>query len=239
MREIKKLKNIRSGLEASKKSPYIHFNKLKFLQTSIENNDTKSNFSTINKNLNDQYRNEESVSTNTEATDSNTVAFKSSNDIHLKEKKIKLNPVDEIFVNILEKSLAQKSEHKIQEEDEDKLFCLSLYKEIKKVPESRRLKTKIKIYDLILKNQNIYSHQLQSQEFQSASICPSSQHRNDLTQNSLQSYNLASTFQGYQIHDQHFNQNVTNYDCPTSMEIPSSATTNNSKESESDFFGRI
>lgn len=197
MREIKKLKNIRSGSEASKKSSYIHFNRLQFLRESIENNDTESNFSRNNETLNNQYLNEESMSTNTEETGYNIEQFRSPNDIRPKGKKIKLNPADEMFANILEKSLAQKNEPKTQEEDEDKLFCLSLYKEIKKVPESRRLKTKIEIYDLILKNQNIYP-QLQSHELQSTSIRPPSQHINYLSQTSLQSHSSTPMYQGHQ-----------------------------------------
>lgn len=73
------------------------------------------------------------------------------------KKKLKLNPADEHFANILERSLAQKQVPEKQEEDEDKLFCLSLWKEIKKVPESKRLKLKIDIYNLILQNQTISS----------------------------------------------------------------------------------
>lgn len=211
-REIKKLKNIGSGSETSKKDRYTHFKRLQFLQTSRENYDTKSKFNRINENLNNQDINEENMRTNTEGTDSNTETFKFPNDIRPKGKRIKLKLDDEMFANILEKSLEQKREHKIQEEDGDKLFCLSLYKEIKKVPESRRLKTKIEIYNIILKNQNIYPHQLQSQELPSASTCPSLQHRNYLSQYSLQSHNLAST----------------------SIEITSPATTNNSEESEID-----
>jgi len=165
---------------------------LQFLQASIEKNDTESNFSKNNETLNNQYLNEESMSTNTDDTDYNIEEFKSPkspNDIRTKGKRVKLKPADEIFANILEKSLAQKSEPKTQEEDEDKLFCLSLYKEIKKVPESRRLKTKIEIYDLIMKNQNIYP-QLQSQELESTSIRPLSQHINYLSR--TKSHNSAS-----------------------------------------------
>lgn len=62
-----------------------------------------------------------------------------SPDICPKGKKIKLYPTDEVFANISEKGLAQKSKPKWQE-DEDKLICSSLYKEIKKVPESRLFK---------------------------------------------------------------------------------------------------
>lgn len=59
--------------------------------------------------------------------------------IVVKTKKIKLNPADEHFANILEKSMAQRYvPEKKDEDDEDKLFCLSLVKEIKKVSEDKR-----------------------------------------------------------------------------------------------------
>ncbi|KAL5237136.1 hypothetical protein ACI65C_004546 [Semiaphis heraclei] len=54
-----------------------------------------------------------------------------------------------------ERSIAQKQVPEKQEDDEDKLFCLSLLKDIKKVPETKRLKLKIDIYNLILQNQKI------------------------------------------------------------------------------------
>lgn len=54
---------------------------------------------------------------------------------------------------IIEKSLNQRNVAEKKEDDEDKLFCLSLVKEIKKLPKIIRLKTKIEINNLILKNQ--------------------------------------------------------------------------------------
>jgi len=57
------------------------------------------------------------------------------------KNKIKLHPADEHFANILEKSMAQRYVPKQKnKDDEDKLLCLSLVKEIKKVPEYKRLK---------------------------------------------------------------------------------------------------
>ncbi|XP_028138861.1 uncharacterized protein LOC114333204 isoform X2 [Diabrotica virgifera virgifera] len=41
-----------------------------------------------------------------------------------------------------------------EDEDGDKLFCLSLVKEIKKVPEHKRLRTKIEMLKVIMQNQN-------------------------------------------------------------------------------------
>lgn len=71
-------------------------------------------------------------------------------------KKIKLHPSDEHFANLIEKNLNRRNIVKKIEDDEDKLICLSLVKKIKKVPEAMRLKIKIEIYNIILKNQSVY-----------------------------------------------------------------------------------
>ncbi|GBP77296.1 hypothetical protein EVAR_31728_1 [Eumeta japonica] len=76
---------------------------------------------------------------------------------HLPRKKCKLNPADEHFANILERSIDARNKNvteKKEEDDEDKLFCLSLVKEIKKVSENRRLKLKIEMYNLLERYQS-------------------------------------------------------------------------------------
>lgn len=136
--EAKKI--IKSGSGTSKNSTYIHFERLRFLQKSIEKNITESSFCT----------NDENPKRALDINDENK-AFKTPNEMqHTSKKKLKLNPADEHFANIQERSLAQKQVPEKQEEDEDKLFCLSLWKEIKKVPESKRLKLKIDIYIYII-----------------------------------------------------------------------------------------
>lgn len=135
---------MKSGSGKSTKSTYVHFERLRFLQGSVEKNTTESSFSMDDENLNS--------TPNSNDVDNN---FKIPNEFRNKcKKKLKLHPADEHFANILEKSLAQRQvpENK-DEDDEDKLFCLSLFKEIKKVPETKRLKLKIEMYNLILQNQ--------------------------------------------------------------------------------------
>ena len=148
MREVKKYKSMKSGSGTSKKSTYIHFSKLTFLQNSIGQKDTESNFSTENESL------DRSTTPETNTT------FSSPNETqHTRaSKKIKLHPADERFATILEQSLVQR-QLSTKKEDENKLFCLSLNKEIKKVPENRRLKLKIDIFNLILQHQTTPPHQ--------------------------------------------------------------------------------
>lgn len=115
------------------------------MQKSIEKNITESSFCT----------NDENPKRTLDINDENET-FKTPNENqHTSKKKLKLNPADEHFDNILERSLAQKQVPEKQEDDEDKLYCLSLLKDIKKVPETKRLKLKIDIYNLILQNQTI------------------------------------------------------------------------------------
>jgi len=106
------------------------------LQKTTEKNITESSFCS----------NDENSNTTVDENDENET-FKTPNYTREKRtKKLKLNPTDEHFANLLEKSLAQKQVPEKQEDDEDKLFCLSLLKDIKKVPENKRLKLKIDIY---------------------------------------------------------------------------------------------
>lgn len=91
-----------------------------------------------------------------------------------------MNPVDKQFVDILNKTIAlrEKQNEENNNEDEDKLFCLSLYKELKKVPDHARIRTKIQILEVLQRAQDFYNpynmhtegqgynqHQPQSYEF--------------------------------------------------------------------------
>ncbi|XP_075983668.1 uncharacterized protein LOC142981554 [Anticarsia gemmatalis] len=112
MREVKKIKTVKSGSGASKTSTYIHYNRLRFLQASIANKDTESSFGADN------------ASTSSEVAEVEiSSGFKSPKSTS--RKKQKLNPADERFANILEQSLAQKNvSHPKEDDDEDKLFSM-------------------------------------------------------------------------------------------------------------------
>lgn len=101
----KKLKNKRSDSVMSKICSHRNFNRLQFLRTFIENNDTVCNFSTSNENSSTEYNNEESMNTSARMTDSNVEVSNTPNDIRPKVKKMNLNHVDERCVGILKKSL--------------------------------------------------------------------------------------------------------------------------------------
>lgn len=70
-----------------------------------------------------------------------------------------MNPIDKQFEDILNKSVALREQWQteIPKEDDDKLFCMSLYKELKKVPEHGRIRTKIQLLEVIQRAQDFYS----------------------------------------------------------------------------------
>lgn len=148
-KEFKKGKSIPSGSGACKGSKYMYFERLSFLQKSIENKETTTNI--------EEAKNEESVDF---IKDQNN--FVNVRDIRSPPNKRKKKTLSENrLADILEESI--QSRDKIQRElsenitnqDEDKLFCLSLYKELKKVPENKRLATKIELLKVIEKGQTL------------------------------------------------------------------------------------
>jgi len=156
VKEVKKMKQVKSGLGAVKSS-YLYYKRLQFLQPTIKKNSTESNFETadVGGDENLESSTENSIEEDSSRVSNEEGTFKNP----LQQRKnIKLHPADEHFANIIKKSLNHRNTIEKKEDDEDKLFCLSLYKEIKKVPDAMRLKTKIEIYNLLLKNQSIQTH---------------------------------------------------------------------------------
>lgn len=135
-REEKKLKNLKLDSETFPKISFRYYERLKFLQYSVKRNDAES--------ANEMGANEIDQSNNIKRPNED------------KANKIKFDPTDEYFIKILEKNseIKKSMENKLDELDEDKLYCLTLSRELKKVPEKKRLKLKIEIYNLILYNQN-------------------------------------------------------------------------------------
>ncbi|KAI8441514.1 hypothetical protein MSG28_015102 [Choristoneura fumiferana] len=82
MREVKKMKTVKSGSGASKTSSYIHFNRLQFLQPSIADKHTENSFNTENESASSEVAEVEGSS-----------AFKSPKSTPRKKQKI--SPADE------------------------------------------------------------------------------------------------------------------------------------------------
>jgi len=149
IKEVKKNKQVKFGSTAPAKSSYSYYKRLQFLEPTIKKNSTESNFQTdIDDDENQNSPSENFIQGNNLKTPEQKDNFKISN-----KKQNKLHSADEHSANILKRCLNQINMDKTEEEDEDKLFCLSLLKELKKVPEAIRLQTKIDIYNLILRKQ--------------------------------------------------------------------------------------
>lgn len=69
-----------------------------------------------------------------------------------------MNAADEEFLGIISKNLAPRNHPQTSESDDDKLFCLSLHKELIKVPEEKRLQAKIDLMNVLQKAQRAPCH---------------------------------------------------------------------------------
>lgn len=136
-RELKKQKTLPSGSKP-RQNTYIYFRRLQFLENSVSGKETTSN---LERNTDDSLCDDEDVTVERGACGTST------------KKKLKLNPADKLFADILEKSLLERRKEEEQRNDDDKLFCLSLYKELKKVPENFRLMAKIEMLNVIQRAQ--------------------------------------------------------------------------------------
>ncbi|XP_015376187.1 PREDICTED: uncharacterized protein LOC107170551 [Diuraphis noxia] len=145
VKELKKIKTVKLGSAAPVKSSYLFFRILLFLQPTVQKNATESSFEPDN----DNDENPETENTNQESSPKTPNQTDKNSNQQQQRKKPKLHPADEHFANIIEKSLNNRNISDKKEEDEDKPFCMSSYKEIKKVPEAMRFKTKIDIIFII------------------------------------------------------------------------------------------
>jgi hypothetical protein len=123
---------------------------LRFLENSVSNKETTSNFDEDTAEAETQESADSDLQSDSTRETSQTQNVK---------KKIKLNLVDRHFSDILTKSIQARENRETEQnnQDEDKLFCLSLYKELQKVPEQGRIKTKIELLQVIQKAQDCYT----------------------------------------------------------------------------------
>ncbi|XP_047021229.1 uncharacterized protein LOC124638988 [Helicoverpa zea] len=120
-----------SGSAAKKKESYIFYDNLLFIRDTVTVNRTDGN-ATVNEDIGTTTRDEDNPS-------SNTV---------LASKKRKRNNEDHIgaqLVGVLSKNLEKKN----LDDDNDRLFFLSLVKDFKKIPDHLRMQTKLDILRVI------------------------------------------------------------------------------------------
>ncbi|KAF9405813.1 hypothetical protein HW555_013595 [Spodoptera exigua] len=162
MREAKKQEKLPSGSGSSKHTPYVYYRKLQFLANSTANNDTESNI----------------TGSSVDNTDNTDLMPPPKDHIESTRKKQKMNAVDKQIIDILQKSVNTKQQNETErliKEDDDKLFCMSLYSELKKVPENQRLTTKIELLNVLKEAQNYHQplppHTNQHQYMYSTPAC--------------------------------------------------------------------
>lgn len=137
LRELRRVKGAKSGAAAKRKSPYVYFQHLMFLKDTVEPNTTESN---INDAENIVPPTPESVSQGQPRS---------------KKKKEDNNFEKEDLVLVLKESINSRSQRESAlEDDDDRLFMLSLVKDFKKIPESAKLKTKMEMINLIHRAQS-------------------------------------------------------------------------------------
>lgn len=139
-RELKRLAGAKSGAAASRKSPYTYFLQLQFLKDSCELNKTQGNM-------------DEPADDNESEDNSARRRVRSRSPIT--KKKIQTEEEERgNLVNILKQSVTMREEReRIQESDSDRLFLLALLPDLKKIPEYRKLSTKMELINIINKNQ--------------------------------------------------------------------------------------
>lgn len=135
VREMKKHKNAPSGSGASK-SNYVYFQRLMFLERSVRIKPNERNV-TETPEINDNELN------STEDGREDILRAPSQN---IKRKK--MSAADTEFLNIIKHNIGSRNQQHskvpcIMESDDDKLFCLSLHKELLKVSEVNRMEVKI------------------------------------------------------------------------------------------------
>lgn len=140
VREMKKKKNAPSGSGAASKTSYIYFNRLMFLERSVNNKSTESNIST-------------DIEQNSSVDGEDVMRPPPTSG---PSKKKKISAADAEFLSIIQKNVLSGNQSRpciTEENDDDKLFCLSLHKELLKVPESNRLETKIALLHVLQNGQ--------------------------------------------------------------------------------------
>ncbi|KAF7382930.1 uncharacterized protein V1477_007987 [Vespula maculifrons] len=128
-REVRRMKNANNLSPASRKSPYIFYNQLQFL-----------------KNINVD-TNTENIYEENDPIEDGTLGPYSRHPTKLRKKST--DNTNEELINILQTSMGGRPWRETLEEDEDRMFLLSLLSSFKKIPEHKKSLTKIQIIQLI------------------------------------------------------------------------------------------
>ncbi|CAG5047181.1 unnamed protein product [Parnassius apollo] len=127
-------KETKHGSAVKKKNPYIFYDNLLFLKDTVYFKTTSSNVTIVKEDVTKSTENDDTLSSNT------------SSCVQKRSKKNKnKNRVGRELIGVLNRNLERKN----FEDDEDRLFFLSLVKEFKKIPDHMRIQTKLEILRVI------------------------------------------------------------------------------------------
>lgn len=133
-REIRRMKNTKSGSSASHKTPYIYFKQLLFLKNTIGNLNPERSIT------------EEEKST----TDQEPLGpYSRENIVGRKKKKPSDDGTRELLETLNKCIDTRKNNADILERDEDRMFLLSLLSSFRKIPEHKKPAAKIQLITMI------------------------------------------------------------------------------------------
>ena len=195
-RELRQQKDEKNGVKLRSRRRYMYFDALRFLETIPRYIMPKPIGEEINVAINTKIKDEASKEVGEqkiiekEIVAKKTPALKEAKEeekISLRRPKRKMSSTDEDeLIQILKKRIFQGKDSKpttnqkednmpiVNEENEDRLFLLSLVTELHKVPELKKLKVKSDLMKLIYQAQQPYQQQSQS------ASCPGPQNSSGL-----------------------------------------------------------
>lgn len=161
-REKRRIIGVKSGSASNRKSAYIYFNMLSFLNCNTPPTNTQSNFSA-----------EEPEDTEMQLRSENQTKKGPYETRILGRKRKPQDEVGQELVNVLKQSAEdrRKSEHEMFR-DEDKLFMLSLVSDFKKVPDHLKLSVKRQFINILEQNQGQFPSATTSQGYTGQGIAP-------------------------------------------------------------------
>jgi hypothetical protein len=127
----------KSGSAAKKKCPYVFYNSLLFLKDTVSVNSKTKNI-TSNTKIKDE--DEMIEGQHTVARPSSSISRRSKHN-----EKNQNYDIGKELIGILNKNVKKKN----VEDDEDRLFFMSLVKDFKKIPEHLRMQTKLDVLKVI------------------------------------------------------------------------------------------
>ncbi|PNF33634.1 hypothetical protein B7P43_G13017 [Cryptotermes secundus] len=141
VREVKRQNDIKSGSGAgSRKSEYVYYKQLQFLQEVVAIRDAD-----IQEESTEDSRNEEAQTQDTQ----NNVEKRSRKRKRFQTKQQNFQNETDHLVEVLNRSIERKGQREKSEDDEDRMFLLSLLTSLKSVPPEKKMTLKINMMSLI------------------------------------------------------------------------------------------